>query len=53
MGSMIMRWGMLGAEGLEQTCESQNTQSMDLRFHALLDDGTTEVQLALSYSGLQ
>jgi hypothetical protein len=28
--------------------ESQNTQSLELRFRALLDEGASEVQLALS-----
>jgi hypothetical protein len=28
--------------------EFQNTQSLELRFRALLDEGTSEVQLALS-----
>jgi hypothetical protein len=39
---------MLGAEGCEPTRESQNTQSMELRFRALLEAGTSEAQLALS-----
>jgi hypothetical protein len=33
-----MRRGMLGAEGLEPTRESQNTQSHELRFHATLGE---------------
>jgi hypothetical protein len=43
-----MRRGMLGTEGLEPRRESQNTQSSELRFRALLDEGNSEVQLVLS-----
>jgi hypothetical protein len=39
---------MLGAEGCGQIRESQNTQSMEVRFRARLGEGTSEVQLLLS-----
>jgi site-specific DNA recombinase len=38
----------LGALELTRTCESQNTQPSELRFHAQLHDGTSKLQLALS-----
>jgi hypothetical protein len=40
--------GRSGTEGLEPTRESQNTQSLELRFRALLEEGASEIQLALS-----
>jgi hypothetical protein len=43
-----MRREMLGAEGPKSTREFQNTQFLELRFRALLDEGASEVQLALS-----
>jgi hypothetical protein len=38
----------LGTEEPPSTRESRNTQSLELRFRATLDEGTAEVQLALS-----
>ena len=43
-----MRGGMLGTEGLEPIRASQNTQSMELRFRALLSEAASEMELALA-----
>jgi len=48
VGWVKMRRGMLGTEGCGKMRESQNTQFLELRFRALLDEGTSEIQLALS-----
>ena len=40
--------GCSGTAGLELMRESQNTQSLELRFRALVDEGASEVQLLLS-----
>jgi hypothetical protein len=47
MGWMKISRRVLGAEGLEQTRESQNTQSLELCFRALLtENGVERVELA-------
>lgn len=42
---------MLRAEGLGPTRESPNIQPLELRFRALLEEGTSEVQLSLGVGG--